>query len=383
VTTCTHNWCSNHVSRGTGWYDQALSEIVFENIDFDATNWYCVLGGANQLAQRMAATLPQQKQPSLNTRVTRIDWDGSKMQVFANGSTTTSTPYTAVFNSTSLSTLKMIDTSRANLKYGVKHAMRSLSYGPAAKIALVFSEPWWRTKLPVNNIKMGGLGHSDLNIRTCVYPSYNLYDSNGKYVLLCSYSWQADAQRIGALMDNAHDPNESTLVNLVLWDLARMHTPAGETVESTYSLITQYFDEDANIHHAHDWTHDPNTAGAYAFFRPDQFAHLWPGLALPSPEFVIIGEHASPHHAWVVGALESAVVGVYQWLKNNTSLPGVVGKEKGALTILQNGVLGQPIPPWCGIPQYIDWSVVDWNVYNNAFEKELAAVKSQLRQSDH
>jgi hypothetical protein len=183
-------------------------------------------------------------------------------------------------------------------------------------------------------------------------------------------------------MDNADDSNESTLVNLVLWDLARMHTPAGETVESTHSLITKYFDGNANSHHAHDWTHDPNTAGAYAFFRPNQFANLWPGLALPSPEFVIIGQHASPHHAWVVGALESAVVGVYQWLKNNPSLPGVLG-NKGAKNILANGVPGQPTPPWCGIPEYMDWSVMDWNVYTNALEKDLAVIKSHLRKSEH
>jgi monoamine oxidase len=57
---------------------------------------------------------------------------------------------------------------------------------------------------------------------------------------------------------------EAELRELLLRDLARLHTFPGRTEQDLYNLISSnYLD-----HYAHDWTHDPNTAGAFAFFRP-------------------------------------------------------------------------------------------------------------------
>ena len=66
-------------------------------------------------------------------------------------------------------------------------------------------------------------------------------------------------------------------------------------------------------HHAHDWYHGPNTTGAFAFFRPQQFRHL-EQVDSTFCNSVVIGEAASPNHAWVVGALESAVHGMHACL---------------------------------------------------------------------
>ena len=48
--------------RGTNWYDQAFSEVVLESLDFEFPKpgdpdieWYCILGGAQQLATKMEA----------------------------------------------------------------------------------------------------------------------------------------------------------------------------------------------------------------------------------------------------------------------------------------------------------------------------------------
>ena len=41
---------------------------------------------------------------------------------------------------------------------------------------------------------------------------------------------------------------------------------------------------------------------------------MWQWITRTDGNYVIIGECASAHHAWVVGALESAVRGVYQFL---------------------------------------------------------------------
>ena len=252
------------------------------------------------------------------------------------------------------------------LPYGTKQAIRCLAYGPSSKVGLVFSTPWWRT-LTSNPILSGGQGHSDLNIRTCVYPSYNIGDiaANDKaFVLLCSYTWQADAERLGAWI--GADGDESDLIPLILQDLARMHASPGQPAEDLLPIITNAY---TGQYYAHDWTHDPNTAGAFAFFRPGQFANLWPQLnrANASSNFYIIGEAASAHHAWVVGALESAVAGVYQWLFNNEALPGVSGEE-GALKLLKTPEAGVP---FAGLPAYMEPSVLEWNRYLNLMEALL------------
>ena len=86
-----------------------------------------------------------------------------------------------------------------------------------------------------------------------------------------------------------------------------------------------------------------------------------------SSNFYIIGEAASAHHAWVMGALESAVVGVYQWLSNNKTLPGVSG-AKGALKLLETPQAGVP---FMGLPAYVETSVLEWNRHLNLMEALL------------
>ena len=127
------------------------------------------------------------------------------------------------------------------LPYGTKQAIRSLAYGPSAKVGLVFSTPWWRT-LTSNPILSGGQGHSDLNIRTCVYPSYNIGDiskDDNAFVLLCSYTWQADAERMGAWIGANGD--ESDLIPLILQDLARMHASPEQSAEELLAIITKVY----------------------------------------------------------------------------------------------------------------------------------------------
>lgn len=206
-----------------------------------------------------------------------------------------------------------MDLSKAGLNYGQKQAIRSLGYGASAKVGMKFSRPWWITDFAIGK---GGLGRTDLSIRTTVYPSYNLYDgASNSAVLLCSYEWQQDAQRISTLISSSSNhaaalAEEAPLKELVLWDLALLHARqpgTNLTPEEVYDKISPLYID----HYAHDWYHDGNTYGAFAFFRPQQFGSMWPYITAPSPSLLIIGEHASNHHAWVVGALESAVHGVY------------------------------------------------------------------------
>jgi monoamine oxidase len=349
--------------------------------------WYCILGGANVLAQNMQKKLTNQ--PSFNVRVTGIELiDKMEMRVTSQSTATQNDPqsktYQGVFNSTSLGCMREMDI-KANLNYPTKEAMRSLGYGPSAKVGIKFNRAWWIYGLPGFNITQGGLGHSDLTIRTCVYPSYNYnVPDNTEAVLLCSYTWQQDAERIGSMMVGTNNQNllthaqiiadEQNLKNLVLRDLAKMHTGNdgnSMTEDELYdALQNSYMD-----HYAHDWTHDPNTAGAFAFFRPAQFSTLWPLMIQPTNDHIIIGEAASPHHAWVVGALESAVYGVYSWISMNEELiPGATE----ALSLLTTA---NPSVPFAGLPDYMPTSTAQWHGFIAALAREDYLRKKQAENS--
>lgn len=275
--------------------------------------------------------------------------------------------YNGVFNTTTLGCLKRMDIKETSLNYTTRQAIRSLGYGPSAKAGIKFKRAWWIHDLPDHyKIKRGGLGHSDLSIRTCVYPSYNINDpSTEPAVLLCSYTWQQDAERIGALMSSStkHDQqlkDEVELKELLLRDLARMHTYPGTTEAEVYKLISGLYLD----HYAHDWTHDPLTAGAFAFFRPQQFTNVWNKLIHPSGNLIIMGEAASPHHAWVVGALESALHGICLWLKMRQD---AIKGAADAIKILQTPVEGNP---FVGLPPYMEILTADWSALNARIDLE-------------
>ncbi|KAI1940051.1 hypothetical protein LOZ66_002486 [Ophidiomyces ophidiicola] len=345
---------------GTNWYDQAHSETVLESLDFafdNATKWYCILGGAQELAKRMEAKLVHK--PAYERRVTAIKATNLlQMEITVKGEPKP-LRYAGIFCSVPLGCLRQIDTSEARLNYATKQAMRSLGYGASAKVGIKFKRAWWIHDLGKNNIKLGGLGHSDLTLRTCVYPSYNLYDPpTQSAVLLCSYTWQQDAQRCSSLISDNSDHkqkvrDEAMLKELLLRDLARLHKSDHMTEAQAYKLISDNYVD----HYAFDWYKEPNAAGAFAFFRPQQFSGMWSKLIQPSGDFVIIGEAASPHHAWVVGALESAVHGVHAWLGQYRRLiPG--GEE--AIRLLETY---DKRNPFIGLPPYMDPNLSKWHSY--------------------
>ena len=345
---------------------------MLESLDFEFEDdssqikWWAILGGASQLALRMEEKLVTK--PAYLSKVTAIRADETKgMEIDIKKATNSdksfveTKAFNGVFNTTTLGCLKRIDTEKASLNYTTKQAMRSLGYSPSAKVGMKFKHAWWIHDLPEGyKIKRGGLGHSDLSIRTCVYPSYNLDDPSDKpAVLLCSYSWTQDAERLGALMSSSTNHkqqliDEVELKEVVLRDLARMHLYPGTTEEALYKHISNLYLD----HYAHDWTHDPNTAGAFAFFRPQQFTNVWNKLIHPSGNLIIIGEAASPHHAWVVGALESAVHGVNLWLKmRQHEIPGAAD----AIKVLEEPAKGNP---FVGLPPYMDSKTSDWSAAN-------------------
>jgi monoamine oxidase len=296
----------------TNLFDQAFSESVFDSLDFDygpKVQWYCIEGGTTKLTEAMVAGLETQVETSKRVEAISIDMDlkeDGNMSVKCAGEDKPREGYSSVFTTTSLGCLARMDLRTLELHPSQKDAIRSLHYDDSAKIALKFRYPWWIVDC---GLVEGGVANTDLPLRTCVYPSYNLHDGPNKdAVLLASYTWSQDACRMGSLIDNSEKPSNEELVELILQDLARLHKD-----KITYKQIKDAY---TGVYHAYSWTHDSHTAGAFALFGPGQFSNLYPYLTRPAAQskFHIVGEASSAHHAWIVGALDSAYAAVHRFL---------------------------------------------------------------------
>jgi hypothetical protein len=86
-----------------------------------------------------------------------------------------------------------------------------------------------------------------------VYPSYP-EGPNKSRVLIVSYCWTQDADRMGSLMhgDGTAAPE---LIDLVFANLAKLHDVKEDWIRSFYTE-GDYF--------AWDWNRDPNTMGPFA-----------------------------------------------------------------------------------------------------------------------
>ncbi|KAI0894616.1 FAD/NAD(P)-binding domain-containing protein [Annulohypoxylon nitens] len=302
------------LNTSTNLFDQAFSESVMDSFDFDYpesdVKWYCINGGTTLLIDAMKERLETKIETEKRVESISMDWESSKegnMSVKCAGETDPRSGYSTVFATPALGCLARMDLRTLNLHPSHKDAIRSLHYDDSVKVALQFKYPWWIVDCGITS---GGVASTDLPLRTCVYPSYNIDDDKDKpAVLLASYTWSQDANRMGSLVDQHQPPNEDELVELILQNLARLH---GRFMK--YEQIKELF---TGVYHAYSWSHDPTTAGAFALFGPGQFSNLYPYLIRPAADskFHIVGEAASAHHAWIVGSLESAYTAVYQFLK--------------------------------------------------------------------
>ncbi|KAF4966372.1 hypothetical protein FSARC_5942 [Fusarium sarcochroum] len=336
----TVEWLES-ATYGTGWYDQSLTECVLEELDFSTPEqkpgqpkinyWWCIDGGAQMIAKKMAKKIKQPIQ--YNSQVVAIDAQVSKRKGedpkkfdpkkytpmklrITKNQTTKEKEYFAVFNSTTLGALQRMDLKDAGLLWGTKQAIRALGYGASCKVAIKFETAWWQ--MAPFNITQGGVAHTDLPLRVCVYPSYNIESNEGEAwdpkkpaVLLCSYTWGQDAQRIGSLISADTPKNEEQLLSVLLHDLALLHSKDND--DWPYGKLLARLKDEYQDHHAYDWYRDENMSGAFAYFGPSQFSNMWQEIIKPNAfgQLYLIGEASSSHHAWIVGALESVIRAVY------------------------------------------------------------------------
>lgn len=282
--------------------------------------------------------------PEYNHKVTAITRKpgGTMSLTIKQGDALTSDTrdYFAVFNSTTLGALQRMDLTKAGLHYGAKQAIRSLRYGASCKVGMKFKSAWW--ELPPYNINKGGMGKTDLPLRVCVYPSYNLNAPKGESaVLLWSYTWGQDAQRLGSLISRSSPDSEDELRDVLFHNLALLHAQKPEDYDDLLATIKREY----VTHYAYDWYQDENTAGAFAYFGPGQFSRMWPEIMKPNGWLYLIGEAASAHHAWIVGALESAVRAVYQMLQTLHLQNKDYKPYEKAMELLETDHAGSPFGP--------------------------------------
>ncbi|KAF7323599.1 Amine oxidase [Mycena kentingensis (nom. inval.)] len=319
---------------GTGMYDQAFVESVFDAIDFaspapvqipgtakdDPENyaWVCVDGGSDRISERMVGRIA--KKPKLGRRVTKIESAKNGMEVIST---------------LPLGALSAIDfPNPSDLAYNMRVAIRALNYESSTKVALRFERRWWEDPDIMGHGRTihGGISSTDLPIRTCVYPSYG-FNATGALpgVLLASYTWAQDARRLGGLAPQKGSAAYEQLIDLVLDNLASLHgIPRGEMGKLVDSYVL-------------DWHADPLARGTFGLFGPGQFGgsgnqgghSLFASIKAPAARgrLHFAGEATSVHHGWVLASLNSAWRAVYQAVGG---MPD--GQRKRAVLVQEWGV---------------------------------------------
>ncbi|CAG8604250.1 7964_t:CDS:2, partial [Dentiscutata erythropus] len=195
------------------------------------------------------------------------------------------------------------------LSYGKRSAIREMNYGFSGKIFLQFKSRFWE-KSPketganptTSNVGIvGGITHTDLPIRTLVYPSYYVNISSDKPgILLASYTWGNDAVKYGQY-------TEEERFELALKDLATIHG----------DIVYKEWVPGKDNNKAEYWPNDRTSGGAYAYYGVSQLESIMGPMMRPEESIHWGGEHTDIHCAWIVGALNSGVRVVKEILLEN------------------------------------------------------------------
>ncbi|KZT32213.1 hypothetical protein SISSUDRAFT_1067104 [Sistotremastrum suecicum HHB10207 ss-3] len=356
-------WLETNQSA-TGLYDEAITETVIDSLDFDwpagspqraagfpaahppsarsgnaddTPPWVCIEGGSSVVTGALAKKITPNNPILLGQRAFKVSLADSTtgqldVSYASPGGQILTRSYSQVICTVPLGCLDAIDTSSIGLGYEQNAAIRSLQYDSSCKVGIKFAKRWWEyLPKPV----FGGVSSTDLPIRTVVYPSYGLKSESGPPVegqpgiLIASYTWAQDARRLGSLAKDGARlkyPKDDPLIQVTLDNLAAMH---GISREDMGPVLDAY---------SYSWYDDINTRGAFALFGPGQFSQqavggqgLFAALKVPNNTgtFHIAGEATSIHHAWFLGALNSAWRAVYNVLMT-------LGDEQGLAKLQKN-----------------------------------------------
>ncbi|TGB05417.1 flavin monoamine oxidase family protein [Halobacillus salinus] len=162
-------------------------------------------------------------------------------------------------------------------------AIRELNYVSSVKIGLEFKTKFW---------ELGNAGNiiTDFPLRYTYSPSHKIGEP-GPGVMLGSYSWAQNADLWNSL------PSDER-IREALQGLSRIY---GDQVYREFSKGASY-----------SWSQNQFSAGCFTLFAPNQASDFADDIYLPEGRIHFAGEHTSPFHGWVEGALESAIRAAYE-----------------------------------------------------------------------
>lgn len=185
------------------------------------------------------------------------------------------------------------------LSYAKRRAITELHYDSATKVLLEFRRRWWefdegdwkrelgsRYRPGTATHVAGGGSVSDNANRFMFYPSHPVRGSEGG-VVLASYVWADDASRWDSMDDRER-------YGYALRGLQEVH---GDRIAEFYTGHGQ----------TQSWLRNRYAFGEAAVFTPGQMTEIHPAIASAEGPLHFAGEHTSLKHAWIEGALESAV----------------------------------------------------------------------------
>lgn len=266
-------------------FQNSLTELVIENMDFSNAHWKTIDGGMDQLPLACAELIGREHiHLDAPVRKLAIGHDG-KAELWV-GTATQPQRFDRVIMALPTAALRMIDTPLWPV--AKRQAIRSLHFEPLYKIGLRFRRRFWEQVAAPSH---GGQSISDFPSRWCVYPSYDIGGSGAGVLLL--YSWMTDAYQW-------LPQQRAERVRLALRDLGQMY--AGEV------------DIEAEFIEAFDVAWPTEWATGDAMFFPGQFRNLFNVAREAEGVVHFAGEHLSVHHTWIVGALDSALTACRQIL---------------------------------------------------------------------
>ncbi|CAG8757183.1 14832_t:CDS:2 [Gigaspora margarita] len=290
----------------TGLFRLSLVEAVMDAYTFmtDSQEWETIDYGMQRFPDAFRLVYEHEERNGLanvsikyNHKVYKLEYKDNKVHVYwkENGESKNDI-FDKVIVTCPLGVVRQWDLSEINIGldkndefYHKRRAIRELNYDKSAKVFLKFKTRFWETG---SRCIVGGSSTTDLPIRTVVYPSC-YFDNNipvcNPAILLASYTWANDAEKFAPYSQKEN-------AEICAENLKILH--GREVIEE--NLVSEEF---SSIY----WPNDPTTVGAFALFGPGQFSTLMYPMIKPMNNIHWAGEHTDIHHAWVVGAFNSAV----------------------------------------------------------------------------
>jgi len=181
--------------------------------------------------------------------------------------------------------------------YNKRRAITELHYDSATKVLLEFNERFWewdeaqwRQKLGSEyrgHNALGGGSITDNPNRFIYFPSHRASPESRGGVVLASYTWSDDASRWDSM------PEEDRY-GYALKGLCEIY---GKEIKKFYTGVGR----------TESWMSNFYAYGEAAVFSPGQLTSLHPYIPAPEGLVHFAGEHTSLKHAWIEGAIESAI----------------------------------------------------------------------------